>query len=190
MGPGAQRWPTRRVPRAPDQATSTPAGENQTPSTKAARSERSGLHRHFPQSLGYILRDIGRSNRQGASRHSDWPSVLFDDFNDAVRARIDKNRSAVDDGVAIIAHAIFLRNVIVGHANAGQICALPHVAVVRIGRVMPLDHIAMKTRPLIDPEYAIYPTDNTANGSPNDSANRACCPLTFARARAMPPGTP
>jgi hypothetical protein len=48
--------------------------------------------------------------------------------------------------------------------------------------MMPLDHIVVKTRPLIDSEYAIDPTDNTANGSSNDSAYRTCCPLTFARA--------
>ncbi|MGO4513875.1 hypothetical protein AB4Z51_43630 [Bradyrhizobium sp. 2TAF36] len=36
--------------------------------------------------------------------------------------------------------------------------------------------------PLIDPEYAIDPTDDTANGSSNDSTDRTRCPLAFARA--------
>lgn len=56
----------------------------------------------------------------------------LDDFNDAVRARVDKNRSAIDDSVAIIANSIFRRNLIIGYAIIGQICAHPHVTVVRI----------------------------------------------------------
>ena len=58
--------------------------------------------------------------------------TLLDDFNDAVRTRIDENRSAVDHGVAIIANSVFRRNVIVGYAIARQVCAHSHIAVVRI----------------------------------------------------------
>jgi hypothetical protein len=44
--------------------------------------------------------------------------ALLDDFNDAMRSRVDKNRSAIKDGVAIIANSVFRRNVIIGYAIA------------------------------------------------------------------------
>ena len=51
----------------------------------------------------------------GGFSERDWPD-LFDDLNDAVRVRIDQHRAVVHDRVAIVANAIFLRHVVIGHA--------------------------------------------------------------------------
>lgn len=55
------------------------------------------------------------NDRQGRSLAT-GPFNFFDDFNDAVRSRVEKDRSAIDDGVAVIAQTVVLRNVIVRHA--------------------------------------------------------------------------
>ena len=44
---------------------------------------------------------------------------------------------------------------------------------------MPLDNVAVKTRPLIDSEYAVNTANNAADGATDDSTNRARGPLTF-----------
>jgi hypothetical protein len=56
----------------------------------------------------------------------------LNDFDDAVCTRVDENRSAVDDRIAMITNPIFRRNVIVGYAIARKICAHPNVTVIRI----------------------------------------------------------
>src|ERR1700742_756968 len=97
-----------------------------------------------------------------------------------MRTRVDENRSAIDDRVAIIANTVFWRNVVVGYPIAGQVCADPYVTVVRVRWNMPLDDVAVKTRPLVDSEYAVHTADNAADGTTDNSTNRACCPFTFA----------
>ncbi|GIQ75108.1 hypothetical protein BraRD5C2_35490 [Bradyrhizobium sp. RD5-C2] len=88
------------------------------------RSTDHGADDHAP-----ALSNTGRSGRK-ASRDCDWPDRLLDDLDDAVCARIDKDRSAIDYGVAIIANSVLLRDVIVGYAIARQIRAHPHVTVI------------------------------------------------------------
>jgi len=69
--------------------------------------------------------------------------TLLDDFNDTVRARIDKNRATIDHRVAIVANAVFLRDVIVGNAIAGQVCAMAWsmpAAAVSVAAAMPSIH--------------------------------------------------
>jgi hypothetical protein len=56
----------------------------------------------------------------------------LNDFDDAVRARVDENRSTVDNCITIITNPVFRRNVVVGYAIARKICAYTYIAVIRI----------------------------------------------------------
>ena len=89
---------------------------------------------------------VGRSvtlGQSGASRRNSYPiphkktplnlsgisSILFvglfHDFHDATGMGVNQYRSVVDDGVAILANTIFLRNVVVSHARLWKLCAHP-----------------------------------------------------------------
>ena len=58
--------------------------------------------------------------------------VLIDDFDDTMRAGIDKHRAAVDHGVAIIMCAVFRWHVVIGYAVAGQVDANPQLSIVGV----------------------------------------------------------
>src|ERR1700753_3073919 len=45
---------------------------------------------------------------------------------------------------------------------------------------MPLDDVAVKARPLIDPEHAVHAADNATDDATNDSTDRSCGSFTFA----------
>src|SRR4051812_46297307 len=59
---------------------------------------------------------------------------LLDDLDDAVGARLDQHGSAVHDGVAIIAHAVFRRHLVIGHSGLGQHGADPDLVAISVGR--------------------------------------------------------
>ena len=46
---------------------------------------------------------------------------------------------------------------------------------------MPLDDITTKAGPLIDTQNPIYPSNNAANDTSDDGADRTGCSLAFAR---------
>src|SRR5580692_2974871 len=87
--------------------------------------------------------------------------VLIDDFDDAMRAGIDKHRAAVDHGVAVVMGAVFRWHVVIGYAVAGQVCAHPQIAIIGVGWMVPFDNVAVEARPLIDTEHTVDAADNT-----------------------------
>ena len=107
---------------------------------------------------------------------------LLDDFDDAVRARVDQNRSTIDDGIAIVANAVFLRNVVVSYSIARQVGADPHIALVGVRRMMPLDDVAVKPGTLVDTEHTIDAADDATNGPADNSSDRAGGTFAFAGA--------
>ena len=81
-------------------------------------------------------------------------SPLFDDLDDPSAARLDQNRAAVDDRVAVIANAIFCRYVVVGDAFFRQNGADPQIFAILIRGAPLFDDVAAKTRTLVDAQDA------------------------------------
>src|ERR1700744_2883698 len=120
----------------------------------------------FPQSVSqrFCVSTFMESRRPVAT--ATGRMISLDDFDDTMRARIDENRSTVDNRIAIITYPIFRRNVIVGYAIARKICSYAYITVIRIGWVMPLDDVAVEAGPLIDSEHPVHTADNAADPSP------------------------
>jgi hypothetical protein len=116
--------------------------------------------------------------------------ALFEDFDDPVGARFDQNRAAVHDRVAIIPNAIFRRHVIIGDARFRQDRADPDRFVIFIGRPALLDHIAVKTGPLIDAEHPGNATHHAADDTADHGADRTGCAFTLAGASLHATGDP
>jgi hypothetical protein len=120
--------------------------------------------------------------RTGQSPRATGLIALFEDFNDAMGAGIDEDRPAIDDGIAIVANAVFLWHVIVRDPVAGQVGAHPHVTLVVVRRVMPLDDVAVKPGTLIDAEHTIDTADHATDDATDNSADRPGCAFAFAGA--------
>jgi hypothetical protein len=120
--------------------------------------------------------------RRGQSPGATGLIALFEDFNDAVGAGIHEDRPAIDHGIAIIANAVFLRHVVVRDPVAGQVGTHPHIALVGVRRVMPLDDVAVKAGTLIDAEHTIDTADHATDDATDNSADRPGCAFAFAGA--------
>ena len=108
---------------------------------------------------------------------------LFDNLDDAPRARLDQHRTIVDDGVAISwRSAVFRRNVVVGYAAFRQHDADAKVIVIAIGRPPLANHVFAKARAIVGTEDAADSAGCRTDGAANDSTERSCSPSTFRRA--------
>jgi hypothetical protein len=105
---------------------------------------------------------------------------LLDNLDYAASAGINKHRSIIDNGVAILAGTIFLGNVVVGYARFRKLSAHPHVALVPVGRAVLLNYIAAEARPLINSQYSGHTTDDPSDRATDDSARRTCRAVAFA----------
>jgi hypothetical protein len=121
---------------------------------------------------------------------SEAAAVLLDDLDNPVGARIDQNRAAVHDRVAIVPDAVFRRHVVIGDAVVRQNRADPDVIAILIGGAALLDDITAKAGTLIDAEHAGDATDHAANDPANDGADRTGSPLAVPRASLNPTGDP
>src|SRR4051812_27376859 len=83
-----------------------------------------------------------------------WRLVLLDDLDNAAAARLDQNRAAVHDRVAIFPRAIFSRHLVIGNALFRQHGADPDILAVLIGRASLLDDIAAEAGTLVDAQNA------------------------------------
>ena len=101
---------------------------------------------------------------------------LFHHFDDATRTRVDQNRAVVDDGVAIIPHAVFLRYIVIRHAGFRQYGPNPNVLVVAIRRIVALGHVAAKARTFVHSEDAVDTSDYTAEDAHRMGAINAVVP--------------
>jgi hypothetical protein len=121
----------------------------------------------------------------GAARPTTW-SELLDHFDDAVRPRVHKNRPIVDDSVSIFADAVFLRNIVIGHARLGQNSAYPNVLIVAVGRIMTIGHVAPESRSCVHSQHAVDAAHDTTDDPAYDGADRPGRTLSFARAALDP----
>jgi hypothetical protein len=108
--------------------------------------------------------------------------VLFDDLDNPMGARVDQNRVAVHDRVAIIPGAIFWWHVVIGYAFFRQHCADANVLTILIGRATLLDDIAVKARTLVDAENPVHAANHPADHAADDRANWTGCSFAFPRA--------
>ena len=102
---------------------------------------------------------------------------LFDDLDDPSAARLDQNRAAIDDRVAVVANTIFLRYVVVGDAFFRQDSADPQIFAVLIRRAPLFDDVSAETRTRVDAQDAVHAADDTTDHAPDDRSDRTCCPL-------------
>jgi hypothetical protein len=109
--------------------------------------------------------------QSGRSPLAAGPVVSIDDFDDAVGPGIDQDRSAVDHGVAIIANAVFGRHVVIRYPLAREVSADPHIALVDVRGVMPLDDVAVKPGTLIDAQDTVDTADDATHDATNYSAD-------------------
>src|SRR6188768_1304691 len=100
-------------------------------------------------------------------------ALLLDDLDDPSAARLDQNRAAVDDRVAVIANAIFLRYVVIGDAFFRQDGADPQIFAVLIRRAALFDDVTAEARTLVDAEDAVHAADDTTD----DPADRTGGPF-------------
>ena len=105
--------------------------------------------------------------------------VLFDDFDDAMGARIDQDGPVVHDRIAIVADAIFRRHIVISDALLGQNGADPNVFVIPIRGAMLFDRVAAKARALIDAKDSIDAADYTADHAANDGSDRTGGPFAI-----------
>jgi hypothetical protein len=61
--------------------------------------------------------------------------ILLDHLNDPAGARINQDRSTIDDSIAILASTVFLRNVIIRHARFRKLGTHPYIALIAGGAV-------------------------------------------------------
>jgi hypothetical protein len=106
---------------------------------------------------------------------------LFDDFDDTARSRLDQNRAAIYDRVAILADAIFRRHVIIGHAVFRKDCANPHILPILIRGAPLFNHIGAKAGTLIDAKDTVYAANDSADDATYDCTDRPCRSLTVPR---------
>ena len=108
-----------------------------------------------PRPAGMSGRGCCRSVAIAARPSASSFRQLVDHLNDAAGARLDQNRAAVHDGVAIVVDAVFLRHVIIGDAFLGQHGADANVLAVAVGGTVLFDHVAVEARTFIDAKHAI-----------------------------------
>jgi hypothetical protein len=117
---------------------------------------------------------------------SRFARVSVDDFNDAVRARIDQHGMLVHVSVAVTRHVVIGRNVVVGDPAFRQHGAHAEFIVIAIGR-QPLVHdIFVEAWTLF---YAKNTTDGADGGTdcaPDDRADRTRIAGTLGRAFLRP----
>src|SRR6202453_3492238 len=124
-------------------------------------------------------------------RQSCCPTIaLLDDLDDPAAARLDQNRAAVHDRVAIIPYAIFRRHVIIRDAGFRQNRADPDRLVIFIGRSALLDHIAVKAGTLIDAEHPGDAAHHAADDTADHGAHRTGRAFAVAGALLNAPGDP
>ena len=70
---------------------------------------------------------------------------------------IDQDRLVVDNRIAIIRHAIFGRNLVVGHSFAGKLGAHRDRLVIRVRGTMLLRDVSAEARLLIDAKKTVLP---------------------------------
>src|ERR1700722_11855376 len=100
------------------------------------------------------------------------PQYLFDNLDNPVRARIDQNRAAVHDGVAIVPGAIFRRHVVIGDAVFRQHRADPDILVILIGRTVLLDDVAAEAGTIVHPQHPVDAPDHAANDAADHGTDR------------------
>jgi hypothetical protein len=116
--------------------------------------------------------------------------MLLHDFDDAVGSRVDQNRAVVHHRVAIIAHAIFRRHVVIADAGLRQDRADPDVLAISIGGTVLFDDIAVKARTLIDAQNAVNSSDHAADDTADDGADGTGRSFALSRALINPAGDP
>src|SRR3954453_15948184 len=132
-------------------------GGGERPTEAALSAGKALLWIHRPPALP----DVPQSRKP--PRLAACVSPLLDDLDDAMRARIDQHGTIVDHRVAIVAHTVFRRHVIVGDALLGQVRANSDVTLIGIGGVVPFDDITVKARPFIDTENAGHAADDSSD---------------------------
>jgi hypothetical protein len=118
-------------------------------------------------------------NVSGFSKIGLWRRLL-DNFDYAATARVNQHRSIVYDRIAILASTVFLGHVVVGHACFRKLGANSYVALITIRWTVLLNHIAMKARSLVYPQYSCHTADDPSNRAANDGPNWTCGPVAFA----------
>jgi hypothetical protein len=131
------------------------------------------------------LRSLGTSSAQKkplelSGFRLDFCYGLLDHFDYASRARLNQHRSIVDDRIAIIANAVFGRNIVVSDACFRKDRAYSYIAIVAIRGPMFFDDIVTEARTCIHAENALYTANDPSNCAAYDSADRACGALAFA----------
>jgi hypothetical protein len=121
---------------------------------------------------------------------SDAAVVLLDDLDNAAGPRLDQNRAAVHDGVAIIPGAVFRRYVVIGDALLRQNRANSDVLAILIGRTTLLDDVTVKAGTLVDAQDAGDATDHAADDTADHGADRTGSPFAISRAPLNPTGNP
>jgi hypothetical protein len=106
-------------------------------------------------------------------------NALLNNLDDPAAMRFDQNSPAVYNRVPIVPRAIFRRHIVVSHAFLRKNGANPYILAVVIGRVMPLDDIAVKARPFIDAENSVHAADHPADHAADDRADGTGCSFAF-----------
>jgi hypothetical protein len=106
--------------------------------------------------------------------------ILLHNFDYAASAGVNEHWPIVDDGVAILANTVLLRNVVVGDARFGKLGAYPYIALVAVRRTALFNYITAEARALIHAQYSCYTADDPANRAANDSAHRTRRAFAFA----------
>jgi hypothetical protein len=105
---------------------------------------------------------------------------LLDHLDYASRSRINEHRSIIHNRIAIIANAVFRRNIIVGDACFRKYRAYSHIAFVAIGGSMFVDDIMTEARACIHAKNARHTAYDPSDCAAYDSAHGTCCAFAFA----------
>jgi len=108
-------------------------------------------------------------------------TASVDDFDDAMRSRIDQDGLVVNHRVAIFPHAIFRRDVVIGHAFPGKLGAHGHRPVISIRAAMLMPDVVAKARLLIDAKQAGDAAADGADSAADNRADRAGVSIAFMR---------
>ena len=102
--------------------------------------------------------------------------ALFHDLDDAACRGLDEDGALVHHGIAVAAHLVLRRHVVVTHAALGQNRADAHRLLVAVGLDVLVFDVGAEARPLVDPED---PPDGADSG---DSTARTSGSASSARA--------
>ena len=104
---------------------------------------------------------------------------LLDDLDDAPRAGVDKNRSLVDNRVAIFTDPVFGGNVVIGDTRLREYRADPYIAFITVRRPVLFHNVMPKARAFIHAQNAVYAAYDTSNRAANDCSDRTGSALAF-----------